>query len=219
VLQYSVIVKNNTTRAIRGTGVLYTSDFGLGRAYDDLNATVNLPPMPILLQPGAIRFDCILPGVGDAVQSGRLAEYSQRRSFQERMQFHISRDLLMKGIKVSLDFVLFDDGSFIGPDKLRRFQWMMRGTSAEQEFVKSLGAMRGQSDASVGAFLQNEANAAEPEHRAPVVDIDPTVHRQKQLAKQFLIAFRSAGSNAVFTALDSYIAQHPQFNIHRGNDQ
>ena len=131
-LPYSAIVRNEAARAIALLGVRFDMTGMKGNQYSVVHYADTLRhPERAALRSGALRFVCAEPGYTELVLK-REGEVSR----QARMNLDNLRRA--RRIRVSVDCVAFDDGSFDGPDSRSAFQRLERERAAEHQLVDEI---------------------------------------------------------------------------------
>jgi hypothetical protein len=131
-LPYSVIARNDDSRAVALLGVRFDMVGPLGKSYSVVHYADTLRhPQKATLTPGAMRFICAEPLYTDLVL--RRAREIDRRG-------PMNLDNLRKSLQISasLDCAAFDDGQFAGPDSLGAFDRFESEREAEIAFVEEV---------------------------------------------------------------------------------
>jgi hypothetical protein len=128
-LPYSVIARNNDTRAIALLGVRFDM---VGRQAKPCTvihyADMLRHPEKADLKPGAMRFVCAEPLYTDLV-------LRREREVHLRGRMNLDNLRTMLRVRASLDCVGFSDGQFAGPDSLGAFDRFERERDAEMALI------------------------------------------------------------------------------------
>jgi hypothetical protein len=131
-LPYSVIAKNNHSRAVALLGVRFDMVGAQAKSYSVVHYADTLRYSEKAdLTPGAMRFVCVEPRYTDLVL--RRARVVDRRG---PMNLSNLRKTLQ--VRASLDCAAFDDGQFAGPDTLGAFDRLEREREAEIALVEEV---------------------------------------------------------------------------------
>jgi len=131
-LPYSVIARNNDSRAVALLGIRFDMVGPQAKSYSVIHYADTLRhPEKAALTPGATRFICAEPLYTDLVLR-RAAEVDQRGP----MNLANLRKTLQ--IRAVLDCAAFDDGQFEGPDSLGAFDRFESEREAEIAFVEEV---------------------------------------------------------------------------------
>src|SRR5580698_4176440 len=128
-LPYSVIARNNHSRAVALLGIRFDMDGPRAKSYSVVHYADTLRyPEKASLTPGAMRFVCAEPLYTDLVL---------RRGREIAPRGPMNLDTLRKALRVraSLDCVASDDGRFAGPDSLGAFDRLESERAAEIAFL------------------------------------------------------------------------------------
>ncbi len=132
-LPYSVIVRNNDTRAIALLGIRFDMVGPKAKPVSVIHyADMLRHPEKADLRPGAIRFVCAEPRYTDLVLRGE-------REVDRRGSMNLENLRTMLRVRASIDCVAFADGQFAGPDSLGAFERLAREREAEQAFLAEVG--------------------------------------------------------------------------------
>lgn len=131
-LPYSVIVRNNASRAIALLGIRFNMIGEQGKQYSVVHYADTLRnPEKADLTPGAMRFVCAEPLYTGIV----LGRKPALREAEQRARMNLSNLAKAREIRASLDCVAFDDGHFAGPDSLGAFERFAAEREAEIAFL------------------------------------------------------------------------------------
>jgi hypothetical protein len=131
-LPYSVVARNNDSRAVALLGVRFDMVGPQAKSYSVIHYADTLRhPEKAGLTPGALRFVCAEPLYTDLVLR-RGTEIDRRGPMNLRNLFKMLR------ISASLDCAAFEDGQFAGPDSLGAFDRFEKEREAEIAFVEEI---------------------------------------------------------------------------------
>jgi len=131
-LPFSVVVRNNSSRALAFLGVRFEMVARHRKPYSVIHYADTLRnPERADLQPGAMRFVCVEP---------TYTEFVLRRAVDvdRRGQMNLENLRVASEIRASVDCAAFDDGAFSGPDALGAFDRLALETIAEARFIQEL---------------------------------------------------------------------------------
>ena len=135
-LPYSVIVSNNSGRAIALLGIRFDL-IGLKGKYSVVHYADTLRhPEKTDFGPGTLRFVCAEPSYTDMVLRGA-------REVDRRGRMNLENLFTVLQARASLDCVAFDDGQFLGRDSLNAFERFEREREAENSFLEELQQANG----------------------------------------------------------------------------
>lgn len=128
-LPYSVIARNNDSRAIALLGIRFDMVGRQAKPYSVIHyADMLRHPEKANLKPGAMRFVCAEPLYTDLV-------LRREREVHLRGRMNLDNLRTMLRIRASLDCVGFSDGQFAGPDSLGAFDRFDRERDAEMALI------------------------------------------------------------------------------------
>jgi len=168
-LRYSVIAKNNDSRAVALLGIRFDMVGAQAKTYSVIHYADTLRhPEKAALTPGAMRFVCAEPLYTDLVL---------RRAHEIDRRGPMNLDNLRKTLQVraSLDCAAFDDGQFAGPDSLGAFDRFESEREAEIAFVEELL----KPDCPIETLLKEAIEIPPAQAR------DPALIARRVLAKRF----------------------------------
>ncbi len=176
-LRYSVIARNNDSRAVALLGVRFDMAGRNGKTYSVVHYADTLRyPEKADLTPGAIRFVCAEPLYTDLV-------LRRGRDVDRRARLNLQNLRAMLRMRASLDCAAFADGQFAGPDSLGAFGRMACEREAERALVEEI--LR--SERPVEEVLR-EAMEAGPSR-------DHAVLARRTLARRLYGGFEAGGKN------------------------
>jgi hypothetical protein len=148
-LPYSVIARNNDTRAIALLGIRFDMVGPKLKAFSVVHYADKLrQPEKADLIPGGMRFVCAEPRYTDMVLRGE-------RDVDQRGRMNLDNLRTVLHIEASLDCVAFDDGQFAGPDSLGAFERFERERGIEIRFLAEIS----KPDCAIGELLVEAANS------------------------------------------------------------
>jgi hypothetical protein len=131
-LPYSVIVKNNHSRAVALLGVRFDMVGRKAKPYSVIHYADTLRhPEKANLGPGTMRFVCAEPLYTDLV-------LRRARDIDRRGPMNLSNLRTVLRIRASLDCAAFDDGQFAGPDSLGAFERFGSEREAEAALLEQV---------------------------------------------------------------------------------
>ncbi len=166
-LRYSVIARNNDSRAVALLGVRFDMAGRNAKAYSVVHYADTLRyPERADFTPGGIRFVCAEPLYTDLVL--RRGTEVDRRG---RMNLENLRQMLR--MRASIDCAAFTDGQFSGPDSLGAFDRLACEREAErtlaEEILRLRAAGRGGAPGGDGGRRITGLCRARPAHTGPPV--------------------------------------------------
>jgi hypothetical protein len=131
-LPYSVIVRNNHSRALALLGVRFDMVGRRAKSYSVIHyADMLRHPEKASLGPGTTRFVCAEPLYTDLV-------LRRARDIDRRGPMNLGNLRTVLRIRASLDCAAFDDGQFAGPDSLGAFERFGTEREAEIAFLQQV---------------------------------------------------------------------------------
>jgi hypothetical protein len=191
-LPYSVIARNNDSRAIALLGIRFDMVGREAKRYSVIHYADTLRhPEKVDLIPAAARFICAEPLYTDLVLR-RGHEVNQRG----RMNLDNLRTVL--GIRASLDCVAFVDGQFAGPDSLGAFNRFAIERDAEIELLNEVRQDGCEPDLLLARALS-----------IPHTSRDPALMARKILARRLQEGFAAGGKNGMLDLAQNHRARLP----------
>lgn len=176
-LRYSVIVRNNDSRAVALLGVRFDMAGRNSKTYSVVHYADTLRyPEKADLTPGAIRFVCAEPLYTDLVL--RRGTEVDRRG---RINLENLRQMLR--IRASVDCAAFTDGQFAGPDSLGAFGRL----AGEREAERTLAEEILRCERRIEGVLREAMEAG--------ASRDYAVLARRTLARRLYAAFEAGGKN------------------------
>jgi hypothetical protein len=128
-LRYSVIARNNDSRAVALLGVRFDMAGRNAKTYSVVHYADTLRyPEKADLTPGAIRFVCAEPLYTDLV-------LRRGREVERRGRMNLENLRAMLRMRASIDCAVFADGQFAGPDSLGAFDRLACEREAERALI------------------------------------------------------------------------------------
>ena len=138
LLRYAVVLRNTTSRAIIANYLRWKLTDSSGRVRPQM-LTGKSFPSGSAIPPHSARFLSLESGIG--VASGRpgTPRDEVKDVWEQRLQhYHAQRS-----IEVSIELVVFDDGTAVGPDGAGRFAKFKAWVDAERDFARTALAAGG----------------------------------------------------------------------------
>jgi hypothetical protein len=163
-LPYSVIVRNRTARRIVLMAVLFevqpTPGANLKRTLKRVGNLEAFADAGVGIKAGGLWF-VSLSNADGAVNGHDVAAYAGSRGSLAAAEMN-NRLADSASIACSLDCILFEDGSFVGPDrglagKVRTYDRLMKSILGETEILAHVSSMRGNTFEEVKAYLTHQA--------------------------------------------------------------
>jgi hypothetical protein len=179
-LPYSVIVRNNDSRAIALLGIRFDL-IGLKGKYSVVHYADTLRhPEKTDFGPGVLRFVCAEPSYTDMVLRGA-------RAVPPRGRMNLENLFTALQARASLDCVAFADGQFSGRDSLGAFERFAREREAENSFLEELAQANGAIETMLQAAMEIPAQQAR----------DRALIARRTLARRLHDGFTAGGLNEV----------------------
>lgn len=175
---FSVVIHNNTERAIAFLGVRFDMTGRSGKPYSVVHYAETLRyPEKAAIQPGAARFVCAEPLYTDLV----LGRTTPSRDAETRARMNVANLAKARQVKASLDCVGFVDGQFAGPDSLSVFSRLGSERRAEKELIAEV----------------LESDEIEEILSREIAGVTDSARARKALARRMKIAFDADGPEGV----------------------
>jgi hypothetical protein len=154
VLPYSVVIKNNTGRYVWGFTVLYT--FPDSKAPSGNPHRMVISPSPGgpavesgMLAPGSTYLITPVSGLiassGDIAGNRKVVPHRRGEDLDSEIhKFNSSHGSGRERIEVSVDAVVFEDGTLVGPDEGKLMSRVNSKIRANKDLADALGNLRGQ---------------------------------------------------------------------------
>lgn len=215
-LPFSVVIKNNSARAIAATGVLFETTQPDGRKYQYYNRVVDLhSPSSAFLSAGQVRFESLARPLKWAVNLRRVDLFLGHPDYQ-RMLVRVADFSLAKTTTAILDFVVFDDGKFVGPDSCGQFFHIENEGRIRSSFALELAALAENPVGDIRAFLDSKRVPPTGSGPTDIVHHDYGAAEQDRLAGVFLALLQKGGRDAVLQGARTLATQCSKgIKIHR----
>lgn len=207
MLPFSVLVRNDTARPLIGVCVIFdVIQFNGKKDGSMAMCPDNIPPgnSKPLLAPGAQLLASAVPSYTyikprqnppSPLPAGRLAEYTGAKS-----------------IVISLDSVVFADGTMAGPDTRNNFVNYSAKLAADRDFAAAILALQSGPAAALQSCLDNFAS--KPRSGPPSYDSEYN-HRQASDARGLQRVLGNHGTADVFSSAKAMAQDAAAFTLHR----
>jgi hypothetical protein len=154
VLPYSLIIKNDTGRYVWGFTVLYTFPDSISPSGNPHHMVISPSPggpavQSGLLAPGSTYLITPVSGLiassGDAAGNRKVVPHRSGEDLGSAIrQFNSSHGSGRGRIEVSVDAVVFEDGTLVGPDEGKLMSRVNSKIRGQKDLADALGNLRGQ---------------------------------------------------------------------------
>jgi hypothetical protein len=198
ILPYSVVIKNNTQRPIMGVCV----------RFDIVDSTGHHTAM--VQQSGYLRAKALIPPTGEvfvAIEGGyslTAARSQLRMGLAHPLEFYNNA----RNINITLDSVLFTDGTLLGPDRQNTFARYTAQTQADKTLAEGVLTSQAGGLQALQQYLDSKATLL------PVGD-DFYAREISALARSWRALLTKHGPTAVVTAAAAVKNETDAFMIHR----